>query len=1165
MPKRLTGINPLSYRGVEAVQPPNIVESSGVTVRQPTTSDYYEYNEGDLWMVKRAATDAIPNELWYLARKTGTTLGVQADWRQLYPGTGGGGGGNLRSDDTLISVPDPITGAINVYGGNAYAPGSDIRLGDPAYVNIYTVQFPDINTLEVVLKRSINQPLTNQTATEGMYSLGGTNFMHNFANTALGGDHNTWLGHNAGNLTMTTAAENVGIGYNALRDTAMAAFCTAVGSNALANVDDGQYCIGIGHNAGVNLDFADSDDIMIGNDGVLGDLSTIRIGQMPTPNPLVPPGPGEQNRVFIAGIWNSPAVPLINTGLVIVDDSGELYVDDLEPNSVVMTNAGGNPIAVKGPVGTVLTGHGILPVDPSPEFLPVESAGGTVTISTNPITGAINLEAAGVAGLVTLTSDLGVVLPLLGNINVLGGDLINTDNLIANTVTVNLDRSTQAPAVHCEIVTGMGPAAASIYKELWSSDGSILFDLVSDPAKIDITAPGGGGGALTNLKDMNDIACLPVAGVIKIDAGDNIETTTMAPGILEVRVTDNVDLAGWLHAALEVQAGTDLISVAGNLRLAQTNNTGTQGVISFGGNRYIHQFGDTAGKKNFFAGYRSGNITMTPAVAIGNTGLGYATVEALTTGTYNSGLGYAACSDVTTGTYNTGCGEGALQRLTTGSFNVGLGRRGGYNYTGNEYSNICIEAVGVLGDRNKLRIGTHGTGDAQQSDCYIAGIRGAAAGTSPEMVVIGTVASGYKVWSQAIPSAGASIYSTDSGSAAPSAGTIQIKGGDNIHTTGATNIVTVHLDHSIMQPMTDLSAGGIGFYSLFAAGSTAYTTYRFMHAYGTSCAYLGLGAGSISLGVTSCVGIGANSMPILFGGAFNNNAIGKDSMKVATTAKNCICLGTSSGGVLTSATADILIGTTAGVNYDTESYNIIIGGSAGSTAGDASIAGDTRKMYLGYKQVINPATGAITTNGTNDTYVYGIYNRPVASSAAPVYVDHLGKLGTGGGAAFSFVLTSNLSNLTGDGTSYAIGSNGFIGIEFDETGAIAIGGGGIPTKFVTPFAGRYKFSATVTYIIPGTMPPPVLPRLIDPLYMYVHTVDPSVPQKSKMFTAYLPNPVVGTDQYVSEIVTALVELEVGDTVQWTCKTSGGTKRIGLLATETLFGPWATYFSGHRVG
>ena len=73
---KLSGINPLSYMGVEPSTPPQLL----VRTVAPTANDAQNVNIGSFWLVED------PMELWYLAALTRG----QATWLELYP-TGGGG------------------------------------------------------------------------------------------------------------------------------------------------------------------------------------------------------------------------------------------------------------------------------------------------------------------------------------------------------------------------------------------------------------------------------------------------------------------------------------------------------------------------------------------------------------------------------------------------------------------------------------------------------------------------------------------------------------------------------------------------------------------------------------------------------------------------------------------------------------------------------------------------------------------------------------------------------------------------------------------------------------------------------------------------------------------------------------------------------------------
>ena len=1114
MTKGLTGIPSLAYLGVNAGSPPNIKMYN----RAPTQYDYQNFIIGDLW-INTTPTPATLRELYMLV----AVISRVATWIKLYP-ISGGGGGNLRSDDLLIEAPDPATDAINVYGGEPY-------LGDPAYINMYTNKF-DPFTLYVNLKRSINQPNTNATATEGMYKLGSSDFMHNF------GTNNTALGHGTLNLTLTTAVakDNTAIGHGALNSVVNAFNCTAAGSGALTSLEDGQYVTALGFEAGKNLTGADSDDIMIGSPGVLGDLNCIRIGQGGV-------GANQQDKLFIPAVWEGVAEPGVATGLTLVNANGKMYVDVIDPNSVLMTDAAGNPIGVKGAAGTVLTGHGVGLADPAPEFLPITSAAGTVTISTDPITGSINLEAAGVAGLVQLTTDTGVALPLAGNINVLGGELINTDNLVANTVTVNLDQGTDGT-----IIVG-NTGAPSEYKSLISSDGSISVDF-SNPFSVDLKMVGiPPVGGVNYLMDHASLHIPPISNGIQIEQGANITTVGDALNAkITVSVTDNVDLPlGHMYCRYNVQTSAgSLEALAGHLLLPNTSAAGTAGTIRFNNVRWIHNYGRETGAGNTFVGERTGNITLTPATSIHNLGLGYAVLENISTSQYNCFGGFAAANALTTGSNNSGWGRYSLRYLTTGNRNLALGAYSGFNYTGAESDNILIGSKGVATtDSHVIRIGIDGTGDYQQNACYIAGIYGYTPGPSAQMAVIG---SDGKLGTAGIPSGGATKFVTDSGTATVSGTTIQVKGGANINTTGSSNIVTVNLDTSIRQPYSATSSNS-GFYSI---GSTSYSTDRFLHAWTYNQTpptniYAGYQAGNIS---TSAIG-------------FRNVGIGYQSMDAVTSSNTTTSLGYMSHSNLTSGSNSIALGANSGLNYTTESNNI--------TLGHRGVAADSRVMRLGYDTQWNYVVDKThpdgvftkTVTGIDSAYVYGIYNSSLDSSALPVYVDKTGKVGTDGSVMFSFRQTTALSNVTGDGTVYSFGTSGGITIDFDNTTALSYDGSG-NLIFTAPYPGKYKFTGTITMVIPAS--PPV-PRVTsrDPLWLVTSNLD-------YIFCNYIPASTTSV-QYVSEIVTAIVYLDRYDTARWACScgVAGQTKNISIAANVgvspvpvgvTL--AYGTHFLGYKI-
>ena len=88
-----------------------------------------------------------------------------------------------------------------------------------------------------------------------------------------------------------------------------------------------------------------------------------------------------------------------------------------------------------------------------------------------------------------------------------------------------------------------------------------------------------------------------------------------------------------------------------------------------------------------------------------------------TTGNQNTANGINALLLNRTGNGNIADGAGALQS-NTGSFNTAVGFSAGANLTTGS-DNVCIQALGVAGESNTMRIGT-----VQQTNTFIAGISG---------------------------------------------------------------------------------------------------------------------------------------------------------------------------------------------------------------------------------------------------------------------------------------------------------------------------------------------------------------------------------------------------------------------------------------------------------
>lgn len=97
--KRLTGLHPLAYMGVEPSAPPLVVLND----RSPTPNDYYNFNIGTIWLVQD------PIEIWMLLL---LDAGV-ATWVQL-----DGGGGAAPDFPTDSGTAVVAGGELNIFGGD---------------------------------------------------------------------------------------------------------------------------------------------------------------------------------------------------------------------------------------------------------------------------------------------------------------------------------------------------------------------------------------------------------------------------------------------------------------------------------------------------------------------------------------------------------------------------------------------------------------------------------------------------------------------------------------------------------------------------------------------------------------------------------------------------------------------------------------------------------------------------------------------------------------------------------------------------------------------------------------------------------------------------------------------------------------------------------------
>lgn len=139
------------------------------------------------------------------------------------------------------------------------------------------------------------------------------------------------------------------------------------------------------------------------------------------------------------------------------------------------------------------------------------------------------------------------------------------------------------------------------------------------------------------------------------------------------------------------------------VQAAPTNTkTGTNAGASF-----------TTGKNNTADGFSALRFTKTGKA---NTAVGALALNKNVSGSNNAAFGFQALYKNVAGNLNTALGDGSLMNCT-GSQNIGIGQDGGFNLT-NGNNNIAIGNDGVVGESNKIRIGTSGV----HTDTFLTGV-----------------------------------------------------------------------------------------------------------------------------------------------------------------------------------------------------------------------------------------------------------------------------------------------------------------------------------------------------------------------------------------------------------------------------------------------------------
>lgn len=257
----------------------------------------------------------------------------------------------------------------------------------------------------------------------------------------------------------------------------------------------------------------------------------------------------------------------------------------------------------------------------------------------------------------------------------------------------------------------------------------------------------------------------------------------------------------------------------------------------------------------------------------------------------------------------------------------------------------------------------------------------------------------------------ASSYSSDSGTATPLAGVINLHGGTNIGTTGAGSTVTFNLDNtvSISGSMTAgtgftattgnvvVTAGNITLPGTNAAGTQGIIVKdggRWASDYGTNNCFVGNNSGNTSLTVGSAIyntGFGDFVLQSLTTGR-SNNSFGYNSLSSVTSGDYNTSNGNAGLTDLTTGSRNTAIGREAGVQLISGNENLLLGYEAGRNYTSSE---SDNIMLANYGTAGESGRIRIGTSGTHTACnIQGIAGVTVSSSSAVLINTSNGQLGT---------------------------------------------------------------------------------------------------------------------------------------------------------------------------
>jgi len=421
-----------------------------------------------------------------------------------------------------------------------------------------------------------------------------------------------------------------------------------------------------------------------------------------------------------------------------------------------------------------------------------------------------------------------------------------------------------------------------------------------------------------------------------------------------VRVQNDVQTSLYVNNSIK-------LLVDANSRISLSNNDSGANNTIFG-----KTAGDTdgAGDFNVYIGELAGGAGTQTDASDANVGVGYKSLEALTTGNANIALGAYSAYVMNTGVSNVAIGSwdatdgGALQAATAGSYNIAIGT--GALGVANENDNDGTVAIGHLACRVQ-----YGTGGAQFANA--------------------TTAVGYKALTALTTGAGNTAIGYTTLSALTTGAKNVALGYDALGDVAIEETGNIAIGHSAMSLMDEGSASNIdynialGFEALkghdkgtsagvitdnIAIGYRALGHADFANSTNPQIGTIGIGTSALAA-LTSGAGntaVGYTAGAALIGGGLNT-ILGYQALDLATTVNKTIAIGHSAMGAVPADQAvehAIAIG-----------VNAMLGGASTTDGinGNIAIGGEAGKLLTtgGNNVLIGYAAGDELLTGENNT------------------------------------------------------------------------------------------------------------------------------------------------------------------------------------------------------